>query len=268
MLARCSAAFAAYALAATSALGYPPDYGPFAPGEKPPPFSLLSCPLLAADGPDVVVGRHAMTYGDGATAGPRLRATAADFFSGIEVEVLDAQGRSLAGPDYVSDFPPHSRPDAAFCADINGDGLLDFVLPLASRGNSLGALFHDLVIVLSSGPSHYRIWVVPTAAPGAEDFLRLPADISCVIVKSSFRSDDQKPESKRHSYWIYNLVAVRNDELVVANRLDRRFPKWVWYTDQPNHKPTASLSAADKARIWGLQQESMFWEASHGRAPR
>jgi hypothetical protein len=267
MLGRCSVMFAAYALVASSALGYPPDHGPFGPGEKPLPFSLLSCPLLAEEGPKVVVGRQAMIYGNEATTSPRLRATAADFLAGIEVEVLDAQGRSLAGPGYVSDFPPHSRPDEALCGDLNGDGLLDFVLPLASRGNSLGSLFHDLVIVLSSG-STYRIWVVPTAAPGREDFLTLPTHRSCVIVKSSFRSNEEKAESKLHSYWIYNLVAVRNDELIVANRLDRRFPKWVWYTGSPNHKPTARLSAADKERIWALRQESMFWEASHGRPLR
>jgi hypothetical protein len=250
-----------------SALGYPPNHGPFAPGEEPSPFSLLSCPLLAEEGPDVVVGRQAMIYGNEATTDPRLRAIAADFFSGIEVEVLDAQGHSLAGPGYVSDFPAHSRPDEAFCADLNGDGLLDFVLPLASRGNSLGSLFYDLVIVLSSG-SKYRIWVVPTAEPGPEDFLTLPPHIGCVIVKSSFRNNEEKTESKLHSYWIYNLVAVHDDELIVANRLDRRFPKWVWYTGLPNHKPTASLSAADKERIWGLRQESMFWEASRGRPLR
>jgi hypothetical protein len=253
--------FAAYALTTNSVMGYPADYGPFAPGQSPPHFSLRACPLLAEEGPAVVGGRQVMIYSDQRAASPRLRTRSADLFSGIQVEVLDSQQHSLAGPIQVSDFPAHSRPDSAWCADLNGDRALDFVLPLWGHGNGLGSLFYELVIVLSSG-SRYRIWVVPTAEPGPEDFLVLRPPAGCVIVKTSFRSNEEQAESRRHSYWIYNLIVVRNDELVVANQFDRRFPKWVWYIAGPNHKPTASLSLADKERIWGLQQESLFREAT------
>jgi hypothetical protein len=47
--------FVAYALTANSVMGYPADYGPFAPGQSPPRFSLRACPLLAEEGPAVVV---------------------------------------------------------------------------------------------------------------------------------------------------------------------------------------------------------------------
>jgi hypothetical protein len=260
MLTGFAATFATYALTANSVMGYPADYGPLAPGQSPPRFSLRACPLLAEEGPAVVVGRQVMIYGAERVAGPRLRTRSADFFSGIQVEVLDAQQRSLVDPSQVSDFPAHSRPDSAWCADLNGDRALDFVLPLWGHGNGLGSLFYELVVVLSSG-SRYRIWVVPTAEPGPEDFLALRPGAGFVIVKTSFRSNEEQAESRRHSYWIYNLIAVRNDELIAANEFDRRFPKWVWYTAGPNHKPTASLSLADKARIWVLQQESLFREA-------
>jgi hypothetical protein len=255
------ATLAGCALAANSASGYPADYGPFAAGESPPRFSLRTCPLLAEEGPAVVSGRQVMIYSDERAAGPRLRTRSADFFSGIQVEVLDAQQRALVGPTPVSDFPAHSRPKSAWCADLNGDRALDFVLPLWGHGNGLGSVFYELVIVLSSG-SRYRLWVVRTASPGPEDFLALRPGAGCVIVKTSFRINGEWPESRRHSYWIYNLIAVRDDELIVANEFDRRFPKWVWYTVRPNHRPAASLSPADKERVWALEQEPMFREAS------
>jgi hypothetical protein len=201
-----------------------------------------------------------MIYGDERAAGPQLRTRSADLFLGIQVEVLNAQQRSVVGPSQVSDYPAHSRPDSAWCADLNGDRALDFVLPLWGHGNGLGSLFYELVIVVSSG-TRYRIWVVPTAAPSPEDFLVLRPGAGCVIVTTSFRSNEEQAESRRHSYWIYNLIAVRNDEIILANDFDRRFPKWVWYTAGPNHKPTTSLLLAHEERIWGLQQESLFREA-------
>jgi len=260
------AAVLASALSARSGSAYPPDYGPFDPNHEPARFPLAECPMVAEEGPAVVMGRQTMVYGDDRTGGPRLRASAASFFEGVTIEVVEADGKAVAGPSYASDFPPHSRPDSAFCADLNHDGRLDFVLPLASRGNGLGMLFHELVVALSSG-SKYRIWIVPTAAPGPEDFLVLTDPGQCVIVKASFASNESPAESRRHSYWVYNLLAVRNDELVEANDLGSRFPKWIWYTARPNHKP-AALSAAEKNRIWSLQREPMVREASPDAPPK
>jgi hypothetical protein len=241
--------------------GYPPDHGPFVPGHEPTRVPLLTCPMLEERGPSVVMGRQVRVYGEKGRTGSRLRAIAADFYQGIEVGVVDGDGHSLAAPRRVSEFPPHSRPDDAFCADLNEDGRLDFALALDGRGNGLGAVFNDLVVVLSSG-STYRVWVVPTATPGPEDFVAL--DGNHVIVKTSFRNNEAARESKRHSYWVYNLLAVRRDEIVLANELDSRFPKWVWYTGRPNHA-AAPLAAEEKARIWSLQGDAMFREASPRR---
>jgi hypothetical protein len=204
-----------------------------------------------------------MIYGRDRTGGPRLRAIAADFLQGIEVEVVDVQGRALAGPSWVSDHPVQSRPASAWCGDLNGDGLVDFAVPLASGGNGLGGEFHDLVVVLSSRET-YRIWVIPTMTPGAEDFLAVPDRGHCAIVKTTYTSNEEQEESRRHSYWVYNLIAVRSGELVVANALYPGFPRWIWFAGRSNHKPTR-LSAIEKDRIWNLHRESIFWEASSSR---
>src|SRR6185436_15657877 len=89
------------------AAAYPPDHGPFVPGHEPTRVPLLTCPMLEERGPSVVMGRQVRVYGEKGRPGSRLRAIAADFYEGIEVEVVDADGRSLAAPRRVSDFPPH-----------------------------------------------------------------------------------------------------------------------------------------------------------------
>jgi hypothetical protein len=253
-------------LASTPVRAYRPEYGPFVPGRGPAQFSLSECPVVEEDGPAVVVGRRVMIYERDRRAGPRLHAIAADFLQGIEVEVVDVRGRPLAGPSWVSDHSVTSRPRSVWCGDLNGDGLIDFALPLASGGNGLGGEYHDLVVVLSSHAA-YRIWVIPTMTPGAEDFLALPDRGDCAIVKTTYVSNQAQSESRRHSYWVYNLIAVRGDELVVANPLYAGFPKWIWFTGRPNHRPTR-LSAIEKDRIWNLNRESMFREASSSREAR
>jgi hypothetical protein len=253
-------------LASTPVGGYRPEYGPFVPGQRPAQFSLSECPVLEELGPAVVVGRRVMSYGRKRTGGPRLHAIAADFLQGIEVGVVDVRGRPLAGPSWVSEHPVTSRPTSTWCGDLNGDGLVDFAMPLASGGNGLGGEFHDLVVVLSSRAA-YRTWVIPTMTPGAEDFLALPDRGHCAIVKTTYVSNEEQSESRRHSYRVYNLIAVRGDELVVANPLYAGFPKWIWYTGRPNHRPTR-LSAIEKDRIWNLHRASMFREAPPNREAR
>jgi len=239
------------------AAGYPPDYGPFVAGREPTRVRLETCPLLEEQGPAVMMGRRAMVYGRRSTPGPRLRAIGEDFV-GVYVEVVDANGRSLAAPRLVSEFPPFSRPQDAFCADLNEDGRLDFALVLDSRGNGLGAVFNDLVVTLSSG-STYRVWVVPTATAGREDFVALNGQNA--IVKTSFRNNQTRRDSQRRSYWVFNLLAIQRDELVLANDLDARFPTWVRYFARPNHA-AAVLADEEKARIWNLDQhDAMFREA-------
>jgi len=255
------ATFALCALLATAARAFPTDYGPFAAGQSPPRFPVQRCAQLARDGPPGYFRPRAIIYGSDRRTDPRLRAIAVDTDreTGTRIEIVDADGRALAGPSLAS-LPPDGRPESVFCADLNGDARLDFVLPLWGHGNGLGALFYELVVALSSG-STYRLWLVSTAQPGPEDLLRLDGNAGVVIVKSSFRNNQAPDERHRHSYWIYNLIAVRDDELVLANELDARFPKWVWYTIRPNHSPATSLSPADQERIWNLEPEPLFREA-------
>ena len=70
---------------------------------------LETCPVVEEQGPKVMMGRRAMVYGRRSTPGPRLRAIGIDFV-GVDVEVVDASGHSLAAPRRVSPCYARFRP--------------------------------------------------------------------------------------------------------------------------------------------------------------
>jgi len=132
----------------------------------------------------------------------------------------------------------------AICDDLNRDGAQDFVVTFSRHGNGLGASFYDRLIALSAG-DHYRFWVVPTMGPAHEDFVTFGQIEPIVLVtREFFQRRDWRAEPR--SYFIYDLWAFRGDEVVIANSIDSRFPKWVRYTIKPNWKPALSISADDK----------------------
>jgi hypothetical protein len=240
---------------------HPRDHGPFRPGQGPRPFPLGQCPIVDARGPRVMGRTQVLVYGRPGAPAPRLRTTASDAYpGGVDVDVLGARDQMAASRVHASDFPAPLRPESAGCADLNGDGALDFVLFLPSGGNGLGGQFAHVVVVLSS-PATYRTWVVATANPEPEDVRALPDGAHAALLTASFVNNEHVRESRRHSYWVYNLLAVRGDALELANTLVPGFPKWVWYTIRPNHA-AAPLAAAEQERLWARRSEPLFWAVS------
>jgi hypothetical protein len=137
--------------------------------------------------------------------------------------------------------------DDAICDDLNRDGATDFVVTLWGHGNGLGASFYDRLVVLSSGEG-YRFWVLPTMGPAAEDFVSFGSLEPIVMVTRELVQKRDGFEEPR-SYFVYDLWALRGDEVMSANSIDSRFPKWVRYTFRPNHQPATSSSAADEQRL-------------------
>lgn len=139
------------------------------------------------------------------------------------------------------------RLDDAICDDLNHDGATDFVVTLWGHGNGGGASSYDRLIALSFGDS-YRFWVIPTMDPMAEDFVTFGKLEPIVMVTRGFVQKRDWPEESR-SYFVYDLWTFHGGELVSANSVDSRFPKWVRYTLKPNWRPAISLTEDDKRRL-------------------
>ena len=146
---------------------------------------------------------------------------------------------------YATD-PNDVRVDGAVCDDLNGDGASDFVVALWLHGNGLGARFYDRLVALSAG-DNYRFWVLRTMDPSREDFVRISADQPIVMVTQEWVHQNDRDGRAPASYFVFDLWSF-SGEVVAANALDRRFPKWVRYTNVPSSRP-ASLSDADKRRL-------------------
>ena len=134
----------------------------------------------------------------------------------------------------------------AVCHDLNLDGETDFVVTFSRHGNGRGASFYDRLIALSAG-NRYRYWVVPTMDPAAEDFVTFGRVEPIVMVTRDFVQLRDLPAEPR-SYFAYDLWAFRRDEVVLANSIDSRFPKFVRFTTKPNWQP-ANLTDEDKRRL-------------------
>ena len=137
-------------------------------------------------------------------------------------------------------------PTEAICADLNGDGITDFVTDHSKHGNGLGASFYDRLVVLSSSSGGYRFWIINNMNPSPEDFVGFGEIEPVVMVTTTFANS---AGAVPHSYYVYDLWSFRDGEVVSANDLDNRFPKWVWMTVAENHMPASSLSLEDKQRM-------------------
>jgi len=138
------------------------------------------------------------------------------------------------------------RVDGAVCDDLNGDGARDFVVALWLHGNGLGARFYDRLIALSAG-DNYRFWVLQTMDPSLEDFVRFSATQPIVMVTKEWVHQNERNGGPA-SYFVFDLWSFSGGEVVEANSLDRRFPKWVRWTFVPSSRP-APLSDANKRRL-------------------
>ena len=82
--------------------------------------------------------------------------------------------------------------------------------------------------------------------PSAEDFVGFGEIEPIVMVTTTFANSEG---TVPHSYYVYDLWTFRDGEVVSANHLDSRFPKWVWMTVTENHKSASSLSQEEKQRM-------------------
>ena len=137
-------------------------------------------------------------------------------------------------------------PNEAICEDLNGDGITDFITDHSKHGNGLGASFYDRLVILSTSSGGYRFWIMNNMNPSPEDFVSFEKIESIVMITTTFANSEG---AVPHSYYVYDLWSFRDGEVVSANDLDTRFPKWVWMTVAENHMPANSLSLEDKQKM-------------------
>lgn len=244
-------------LAARAALALPPSYSPFDPGED-----------RSLHPPTCEFARQ-MTGGDYDWEGT------VDFSQGDTRLALHLQASSVADLQVFHGSTSTAPPlpvliqlawyadvgEQATCADLNGDGRVDFVVTIWQHGNGLGASFYWTLVGLSMA-NGYRFWNMDTM--GAADFVTFGDRAPIAMLSTSFvqsgKSDYPGPD-RLHSYYAYDLWQFRGGDVVAANSIDARFPKYVLMTYKENHKPSIRMSknrpsvAGKSPRLLGVVEQ-------------
>lgn len=127
-------------------------------------------------------------------------------------------------------------PYAVYMADLDKNGLQDFILISNYRGVGLGAFNDKVDIYLKKADLSYQQVTYDTMSADLGDFIDLNKDGKYEVIITDMYSGD------KHNYFTYDIYEIEDYELVNANVKFKGFPKFVWITDNPNDKDTVHLT--------------------------
>ena len=240
-------------LGSTMAIAYPSAHAPFAPGEEPKHGQLENCVILPpADGVDrsdnSSVPRLYSIPESGTAATVQVRELETFDF---EIGVLDREGKPLAIP-YTSKYVCYF--ERVFTADLNQDGLADFVVLLCNAGGTGLASFVTESVILLSEEGRYIIHAFGGYEGSPMDFIRMKKGGPWFFISTELvGSREIDPEKTNHNFWLYRLYRFENARMVETSET-HHFPKFVWYTLRNNHAETARLTAGEKARLLAINR--------------
>jgi len=131
-------------------------------------------------------------------------------------------------------------PWAVYRADLDKNGLKDFIIFYSYRGCGLAASADKVEIFLKKEEEQYQKISYDVMSAGIEDFTDLNNDGQCEVIITDFYS------GKKHNYFTYSIYEFKDYKLVNADSKFSEFPKFVWITYKPNDKDTTHLTADEK----------------------
>ena len=220
--------------------------GPFPPGVKPRRVELRECVLirerLSQDDRNPTTRFFALSK---RTKAPVVKLQRRQ--DGWEIDVMGPNGTPLLAP-------PATNIMATFChdvyaADLNGDGITDFVVRIWSGGSA-----PDVVTFLFSDGKRYQAESLDVDPLGPLEIARLPkgkAQGPAYFVRTEciMADGDQTKDGKGHRFLVYQLYRVDGAKLVRANGDVPGFPRWEGWDIGPDHKATDLLTPEQQKRL-------------------
>jgi hypothetical protein len=171
---------------------------------------------------------------------------------GSDLSVLTFDRKRLFGPWRVSssEIEPY-----AYSADLNGDGVLDYILTIHhGTVGAIGGGLQDVVFVLSAG-DRYAVSMVTSLYVGPDDFLDVSGRFHFLYTDVfGVREQVRGKDGQHHSYWIYSLLGVEGGTVRLNNSAMPGFPKWIFWTFRANHDETDQFTPEQKAKLFDPEQ--------------
>lgn len=230
-------------LSVCSVQAVPLDYGLFRVGEHPSAFRLRQ---LKVDYDFIGTGRRQTEYAPPSRSACRLTLVQPEDWR-CEVWVRDPNHKLLVSQPMVGDDITFAH---AYAADFNRDGRWDYLVVVEnSDACGLAAEIWYLTFLLSC-PEGYAVQTLLSYDFEPRDFVDLNRDGQPELLHTMFIFGEAGKDGRSHNYWVYNLLTFSGTNIVTSNKLDPRFPRWVWYSFKPNHRDTDQLTAAQRRRLW------------------
>lgn len=255
----CLLLLAAFLSAAAGARAVLDDYSPFASGEKLTPFPLVEIPasLAPRHDKDPKVYEFTNQAEKGKTAVVKI--VWPDDGGGASTTLFVNKTKVFSGQ--IKGLPLGCT--SAYRADLNGDGIIDYVMITSSGGNGLAGVMYWVTLLLSSPSGYAKVDALSWGVAPA-DFVTIGG--RAYLVNTSFVSGYGEPgkDGRGHNYWVCNLLRIDGQTLVLDNAADRRFPKWVLYTLKPNRRDTDQLTPEQRERLWRQYLKENPWSVVGG----
>jgi hypothetical protein len=222
---------------------YPPDYGPFAAGAAPTNSCVKIWPCIAQHGLQ-------WTFAPASNAVARISVGQQESRIGeYTVRITDDHGMQVL-PETEIDGGYSAWGVKVYSGFINEDKRPDYVV--VTGGTGMGILgWHQIIVFILSEKGSYRVVPIESwKADPSTDLVDLKGDGRCEFIQTSFIEWVEDKHGRGHNYWAHNLLRFEGAQCVPANQLDSRFPCWVRYTSEPNHRDARQVPKRRRPAIW------------------
>jgi hypothetical protein len=148
-------------------------------------------------------------------------------------------------------------PYVVYQADLDNNGLKDFIIFNTYRMNGLGAFMDKVEIFLKKENGAYGKISYDTFCAGLEDFVDLNRDGKYEVIIMGLYG------GSKHNYFTYNIYRISHYELVNSDEQFKGFPKFIWFTYKENDKDTTHLTQEERRLHTGKKNTSI----QHGEIP-
>lgn len=135
-------------------------------------------------------------------------------------------------------------------ADLNGDHRPDYIITYDFHGCGLGAIGRTVTLALS-GPEKYRRHTLYQFGFDRDNLVRFSPGGPWYWVVADMVQPGAEASTDRvsHSFWAYRLFRIEGDSLKAEPAGVHGFPRWIWYSNRPNHAETKLLKTSKKREL-------------------